>query len=104
MIIERNALQQVVPADSGSAQESMKKSALAPKTVLETILDWSQDRPVWPRDALRRIVSKGKLDASDFAELIDLCKQGKGQKSKNGLKPDPLAKAHLPANPGQGAA
>lgn len=104
MIIERNALQQVVPVDSGSAQESMKKSAVAPKTVLETILDWSQDRPVWQRDALRRIVSKGKLDASDFAELADLCKQGKGAKSKNGLKPDPLAKAHLPANPGQGAA
>lgn len=82
----------------------MKKMSAVLKTVLETILDWSQDRPVWQRDALRRIVSKGKLDAGDISELTDLCKQGKGAKSKNGLKPDPLAKAHLPANPGQGAA
>ena len=81
----------------------MKKAADSPKTVLETVLGWSQDRPAWQRDALRRIVAKGRLDADDVNELVGLCKQGRGEKS-NGLKPDPLVKAHLPANPGQGAA
>jgi AAA domain-containing protein len=81
----------------------MKKSASAQKTVLETILEWSQDRPVWQRDALRRIVLKGLLDEDDLKELIDLCKQGRGAKN-TGPKAIPLEKAHLPANPGQGDA
>lgn len=81
----------------------MKKSASAQKTVLETILEWSQDRPVWQRDALRRIVSKGRLGEDDLKELIDLCKQGRGAKN-TGPKAIPLEKAHLPANPGQGEA
>jgi hypothetical protein len=80
----------------------MKKSAPPPKTVLETILDWSQARPAWQRDALRRIVSNGRLDTADIMELTDLCKQGRGAKI-NGVKPSALTKAHLPANPGQGA-
>jgi hypothetical protein len=81
----------------------MKKPVAAQKTVLETILGWSQERPVWQRDALRRIVAKGRLDADDLKEMVTLCKEGRGGKS-NGVKPDPLAKAHLPANPGKGAA
>jgi energy-coupling factor transporter ATP-binding protein EcfA2 len=87
----------------GAVHGNMKKAAEPQKTVLETILGWSQDRPVWQRDALRRIVSKGRLDADDMTDLINLCKQGRRGKS-NGLKPDPLVKAHLPANPGQGEA
>lgn len=81
----------------------MKKASAAPKTVLETILDGSQDRPPWQRDALRRIVSKGKLDNTDLQELVELYKLGRGA-AVNGLKPSPLAKSHLPANPGQGSA
>jgi energy-coupling factor transporter ATP-binding protein EcfA2 len=79
-----------------------KKPPPPQKTVLETILDWSQARPDWQRDALRRIVSKGRLDASDIQELTDLCKLGRGAKI-NGKKASFLTKAHLPANPGQGA-
>src|SRR5262245_26391230 len=74
-----------------------------PKTVLETILEWSQDRPDWQRDALRRIVAKGRLDEADIKELVVICKQGRGAKGIM-LKPGFLAKSHLPANPGQGAA
>src|SRR5205809_3845398 len=33
----------------------MKKPTSPPKTVLETILDWSQYHPAWQRDPLRRI-------------------------------------------------
>jgi len=72
------------------------------KTVLETILGWSQERPAWQRDALRRIVGKGKLDDNDIAELVSLCKQGRGG-GATGIKASPFEKAHLPANPGAGA-
>jgi hypothetical protein len=79
------------------------KTPAAPKTVLEAILDWSQDGPAWLRDALRRIVSEAGLDAADVNELAELCKAGKS-KNANGSNADPLVKKHLPANPGQGKA
>lgn len=71
------------------------------KTVLETVLEWSADRPAWQRDALRRIVQKGRLDDTDIEELAALCKQGKGA---TGIQANPtvLEKGHLPANPGAG--
>lgn len=78
------------------------KAPTAQLTVLESILEWSTGRTAWQRDALRRIVSNGKLTARDLEDLIELCKQGKGKPSS--ATPQPLEKAHLPANPGQGAA
>jgi hypothetical protein len=50
-----------------AATTPQAKTVLQPKTVLETILDWSNDRPGWQRDALRRIVQKGHLDDNDIA-------------------------------------
>ena len=44
----------------------MNKPLVAQKTVLEAILEWSSDRPAWQRDALRRIIAKGRLDNDDF--------------------------------------
>ncbi len=81
----------------------MQKPAAPQKTVLETILDWSKDRPLWQRDALRRIIANGRLTDADIGELVDLCKQGKAA-PVGALKAVPLEKAHLPANPGQIAA
>ena len=43
-------------------------------TVLEDILEWSQDRPMWQRDALRRLVQNGELSDHDFRELTEICK------------------------------
>ncbi len=45
------------------------------KTVLQTIAAWSENRPNWQQEALRRITIKGKLDATDIKNLIQLCKQ-----------------------------
>ena len=81
----------------------MNKPLVAQKTVLEAILEWSSDRPAWQRDALRRIIARGRLDSDDFKELVHLCKVGRGAEVGD-LKAVPLEKAHLPANPGQGAA
>lgn len=62
--------------------------------VLKEILDWSQSRPIWQRDALRRLVLKGDLDESDIRDLENLCK------SKYGLGdreiPVPIQAMHLP--------
>ena len=68
------------------------------KTVLETILEWSEDRPDWQRDALRRIVLKGYLDETDIKELIALIKV-RNQDNKNNLNFYPLDIGHLPENP-----
>jgi hypothetical protein len=47
-------------------------------TVLEAILDWSTDRPLWQRDALRRIVASGTPTEAALAELLALCKKERG--------------------------
>jgi energy-coupling factor transporter ATP-binding protein EcfA2 len=81
----------------------MRKPVVAPRTVLEAILEWSSDRPAWQRDALRRIIAKGKLDSEDISQLVELCKIGRGAEAGD-LKAIPLERAHLPANPGEGDA
>ncbi|MBU9147146.1 AAA family ATPase [Burkholderia multivorans] len=81
----------------------MDRPVVAEKSVLESVLEWSLDRSAWQRDALRRIVTHGKLSDDDFRELADLCKLGRGAKP-GPLAPVPLAQAHLPANPDHDAA
>lgn len=79
-------------------------ATVQPKTVLEMILEWSEGRPAWQRDALRRIVQSQKLDEDDIAELTALCKRGRTPAAlQSGPAPQPLEKTHLPANPGAGA-
>lgn len=79
----------------------MNKPLVAKKTVLEIVLEWSVDRPAWQRDALRRIIARGRLSKDDFDELVGLCKIGRGAPAGE-LKSVPLEKTHLPANPDQG--
>ena len=85
-----------VPQPKGNAQPNVAP----PKTVLEWILEWSADRPGWQRDALRRIVQKGRLDDTDIAELVALCKEIRASAKGTSAKLQPLKKAHIPANPG----
>ncbi|MDP9838643.1 energy-coupling factor transporter ATP-binding protein EcfA2 [Neorhizobium huautlense] len=74
-----------------------------PKTVLQTILEWSQTRPMWQRDALRRIVTTGTLDAAGISDVLALCKKEHGEPDVE-IVAAALEAAHLPANPGNGAA
>lgn len=67
------------------------------KTVLETILEWSKNRPDWQQDALRRIVLKGRLNKIDIQELVTLIKSG-NQENKSNLNFHPLNISHLPEN------
>ncbi len=72
-----------------------------PKSVLHAIHEWSIERPIWQCDALRRIITKQKLDDADLAELEKLCRQTPGALAADGtsLVADPLADGHLPAGP-----
>lgn len=57
---------------------------------LRDILEWSNDRPVWQRDALRRLVENGALTDKDIEELTALCKDPT-------LANVPLAQGHISA-------
>jgi energy-coupling factor transporter ATP-binding protein EcfA2 len=69
-------------------------------TVLEEILGWSQDRPVWQCDALRRLVQNGELVDDDLQALTEICKSAYGLAEAQDVAP--LAKKHVPEG-GSGA-
>lgn len=63
-------------------------------TVLQEILEWSKERPLWQRDALRRLVVSGELTDDDIAELTAICKGEHGLADK--AEAQPLAEQHVP--------
>ncbi len=63
-------------------------------TVLEELLKWSQDRPAWQRDALRRLVLNGDLSDDDIRALTDICKSAHGLAEQQNIAP--LTKEHVP--------
>lgn len=63
-------------------------------SVLKEVLAWSEDRPAWQRDALRRLVEKGEINADDIGALAEICKSGYGLTEPN--PGDSLAAHHLP--------
>jgi hypothetical protein len=48
------------------------------KDISSEILEWSQERPGWQRDALRRLFVNGKVKPEEISDLVDLCKAVKG--------------------------
>ncbi|PWK56723.1 AAA family ATPase [Roseicyclus mahoneyensis] len=82
----------------------MSDSAIIGKgddTVPKRLLVWSENRPLWQRDALRRIVLNGYPDEEAFEELLALCKLEHGDATVT-LVAEPLSKDHLPVDPGAG--
>ena len=67
---------------------------MATISVLDEILTWSSDRPMWQRDALRRLTMKGELDEKDIVELTNLCKSFHGLHRR--MSPSPLSGDHIP--------
>lgn len=70
--------------------------------VHEEVLQWSIDRPLWQRDALRRLVQTGELAEADLMDLVQLCKTPHGLADAGAAYP--LAKEHLPATGKRGEA
>lgn len=62
--------------------------------VLQEILEWSEGRPMWQRDALRRLVLNGELSDKDICSLTEICKGAHGLAEQQ--ETDPLAKEHIP--------
>ena len=64
-------------------------------TVLQEILEWSQGRPAWQRDALRRLVLNGELSVDDTRALAEICKAAHGLAEQQEVTP--LTRDHMPA-------
>ena len=62
--------------------------------VLHEILDWSNDRSDWQRDALRRLVVGGELSDEDLRTLAEICKAAHGLADPQEFLP--LAREHVP--------
>jgi DNA repair exonuclease SbcCD ATPase subunit len=62
--------------------------------VLSDLLAWSNDRPPWQRDALRRIITATGITGQDLEELEQLCRSPHGVATPSGKAPTavPLAK------------
>jgi energy-coupling factor transporter ATP-binding protein EcfA2 len=63
--------------------------------VLQEILSWSESRPAWQRDALRRLVISGELTESDILALTKVCKSAFGLDGP--MEYEPLTAQHIPA-------
>lgn len=63
-------------------------------SVLKEILEWSQDRPLWQRDALRRLVLNDELSEDDLSELGEICKGLHGLSEQQEVLP--LSEDHIP--------
>lgn len=70
--------------------------------MFSALLNWSKGRPLWQRDALRRIVLNGGLDLNDLDDLTELCKAECGG-NRDSLRAVPLDETHLPSQPDGGA-
>lgn len=62
--------------------------------VLREILMWSSSRPDWQRDALRRLMTSGKLSETDIDKLMQQCKAVHGLAQST--QTIPLQARHLP--------
>jgi energy-coupling factor transporter ATP-binding protein EcfA2 len=73
--------------------------------VLQQIQQWSAGRPLWQRDALRRLLLSDRLTPEDVEELVLLCKRdgGLGDLAKTALEARPLGAEHVGSMNGSGA-
>lgn len=67
---------------------------MAKTNILTEILKWSEDRPSWQRDALRRLLKNEVLTELDIEELTELCKKEHGLSDFNEYFP--LTKKDIP--------
>jgi len=62
--------------------------------VLQDIFEWSQSRPMWQRDALRRLVLNDALSDEDISSLAVICKSAHGLADQQ--ETNSLTKEHIP--------
>lgn len=66
-------------------------------SVLNDILDWSAERPLWQRDALRRSITSGNLGKVDILVLTRMClaEHGVNDVDSRAATSVPLSEEHL---------
>lgn len=80
------------------SQESPTPLAITPQTILSSILAWSQEptRPLWIRDALRRVVTGVKITPDIVEELKIMALAEAGYPDAQPIaSPVPLSKEHI---------
>lgn len=65
----------------------------------QEILDWSQERPDFIKDALRRIISNSTINQSDIDELVQLLKKENGDTNIT-ISAVPFNDTHIPSSTG----
>lgn len=55
------------------ASGAAAKEPFTERNAYAELVTWSEARPLWQRDALRRLVVNGELTAADIEELSELC-------------------------------
>lgn len=64
--------------------------------IYNEIFDWSLNKGLWIRDALKRLIVKQEITESDIDELHELLKKENGFQSK--LEAIPLVETDLPVD------
>lgn len=68
-------------------------------SIHKSILEWSEGRPSWQRDALRLLVENDDLDESDIDGLVAICQSEHDllEDEEESPSAEPLSRDHLPA-------
>jgi energy-coupling factor transporter ATP-binding protein EcfA2 len=66
-------------------------------SIYQEVLSWSQSKPIFLRDALRRLITNTQFSTTDITELVELLKKENGIPNVT-LTAVPLDATHLPAN------
>lgn len=69
-------------------QLAASDETLTEKQAFADLLAWAKARPMWQRDALRRLVQNGRLEDQDIDELVALCLDPT-------LPSEPISEAHV---------
>lgn len=65
-------------------------------SIYQEILDWSQERPDFIKDALRRIILNSTISQSDIDELVQLLKKENGDTTIT-ISTSPINNSHIPS-------
>ncbi|WYD81883.1 MAG: AAA family ATPase [Candidatus Electrothrix gigas] len=68
-------------------------------SIYQEILDWSQNRPEFIKDALRRIILNSNINQNDIDELVQLLKKENGDTSIS-INAVPFNNSHIPSSAG----
>lgn len=66
-------------------------------SLLQKILEWSEELPAWQSDAIARLLAKQSLETEDIDDLLALLKAEHGIPDAKGRKPNPLTANQIPA-------